>query len=115
MNSGRHKRNSESRIRPQSLVRIHPRAESIEVSQGRTVLSTDVNGFIPPDTRDGLFVHQTRMLSTYRWLCDGSEPMPVALSNVRQHSWLGYYIQAPPHVADKSQCKAPGSHANVYS
>ena len=108
MNSGRHKRNSESRIHQQSLVRLHPRAESIEVSQGRTVLSTNVNGFVLPNTRDGLFVHQTRMLSTYRWLCDGSEPMPVALSSVRQHSWLGYYIQAPPQVADKSQERGSG-------
>ena len=35
------------------------------------------------------------MLSCYRWMLDGKEPMAVVLSNVQQHSWLGYYVQAP--------------------
>ena len=39
------------------------------------------------------------MLSRYRWLIDGAEPHAVALSNVEQHSWLGYYIQVPPNIA----------------
>ena len=95
MSSGNHLPNSASRTQPRRLVRLHPREESFEVSQGRTVLSTGLTGFIRPDTTDGLFVHQTRMLSCYRWMFDGKEPMGVALSNVEQHSWLGYYIQAP--------------------
>jgi hypothetical protein len=53
-------------------VRLHPREESFEVSQGRTVLSTSLNGFVRTDTTDGLFVHQTRMLSCYRWMIDGT-------------------------------------------
>lgn len=31
-------------------------------------------------------------------LIDGRPPTPVALSNVEQHSWLGYYLAVPPGV-----------------
>ncbi|MBV9610781.1 MAG: amylo-alpha-1,6-glucosidase [Acidobacteria bacterium] len=93
-------------MRPRRLVRLHPREDSFEVSQGRTVLSTNLNGFIVPGTAAGLFVHQTRMLSCYRWLIDGKEPLAVALSNVEQHSWMGYYIQLP-HV-DELQDRGSG-------
>ena len=86
------------RTQPRKLVRLHPREESFEVSQSRTVLSTSLNGFIRKGTSDGLFVHQARMLSCYKWSIDGKEPVPVALSNVEQHSWMGYYVQAPPHL-----------------
>lgn len=95
MTTRNHLPNSDFRMQPRRLVRLHPREESFEVSQGRTVLSTGLNGFITPNTTHGLFVHQTRMLSCYRWTFEGKEPLAVALSNVEQHSWLGYYIQAP--------------------
>ncbi len=95
------------RSKPGRLVRLHPREDSFEVSQGRTVLSTDLNGFIRPGTADGLFVHQTRMLSCYRWNLDGKQPMPVALSNIEQHSWMGYYVQAP-HLQHEFQDRGSG-------
>lgn len=85
------------------LMRLHPREGSDEISQGRSVLVTDRHGFIQPDTSHGLFVHQTRMLSRYHWLLDGDEPLAVALSNVEQHSWLGYYIQAPKNLDAKNR------------
>ena len=66
------------------------------VSQGRTVLITDPDGFFDGGAERGLFVHQTRMLSRYRWLIEGERPQPVALSSVAQHSWLGYYACLPP-------------------
>ncbi|MBV9086255.1 MAG: amylo-alpha-1,6-glucosidase, partial [Acidobacteriaceae bacterium] len=103
---GNHVPDSATRMRPRRLVRLHPREDSFEVSQGRTVLSTNLNGFIVPGTAAGLFVHQTRMLSCYRWLIDGKEPLAVALSNVEQHSWMGYYIQLP-HV-DELQDRGSG-------
>ena len=93
-------------MQPRRLIRLHPREDSFEVSQGRCVLSTGLNGFIHSNTTDGFFVHQTRMLSCYHWRLDGKETMPVALSNVEQHSWLGYYVQAP-HL--KSSFKDRGS------
>jgi glycogen debranching enzyme len=78
------------------LVRIRPRPDVRVVSQGRTVLATEPDGFFDGGVERGLFVHQTRMLSRYRWLVDGEPPQPVALSNVAQHSWLGYYTCLPP-------------------
>lgn len=108
MASGNHVPSGVSRVEPRKLVRLHPREESFEVSQGRTVLSTSLNGFIRKGTSDGLFVHQTRMLSNYRWLIEGSEPMAVALSNVEQHSWMGYYIQAPPKLKQDFQDRGSG-------
>lgn len=37
------------------------------------------------------------MLSRYRYLLNGNEPQVVVLSNVEQHSWLGYYVSPPAH------------------
>lgn len=86
-------------VRPQDyLVRIRPRAETFYVSQGRAVLATDRDGFISGGADHGLFVHETRLLSRYRYLIDGGPPRAVALSNVEQHTWLGYYIALPPGV-----------------
>lgn len=44
------------------------------MSQGRTVLATDRDGFIMDGADRGLFVHQTRLLSRYR-----------------SHQWVYYY------------------------
>ncbi len=78
------------------LVRIRPRPDVRLVTQGRTVLTTDPDGFFDRGAERGLFVHQTRMLSRYRWRIDGEPPQPIALSNVAQHSWMGYYACLPP-------------------
>jgi glycogen debranching enzyme len=85
--------------RPHTLVRLRPRDETLYVSQSRTVLATGRDGFITDNPDQGLFVHETRLLSRYRYLIDGTPPQPVALSNVEQHSWLGYYIMLPPGAA----------------
>jgi glycogen debranching enzyme len=66
------------------------------VSQGRTVLATERDGFFDGGPNRGLFVHQTRLVSRYRYLIDGRPPRVVAASNVAQHSWLGYYVTFPP-------------------
>jgi glycogen debranching enzyme len=85
-----------------SLIRLQPRNEYLYVSRNRSVLVTDRNGFITPDSEMGFFVHQTRLLSLYRYLIDDEEWKSVALSNVRQHEWQGYYIQLPPELKGKS-------------
>src|SRR5688572_2442247 len=101
-------------MRPHSLVRLHTRPDTLYLSRNRTVLATSTDGFIEATTPHGLFVHETRMLSHYRLLIDGRSPKPSALSNVEQHSWLGYYLTAVPdassvadsgsgHVQDESQ------------
>ncbi|HJQ68628.1 MAG TPA: glycogen debranching N-terminal domain-containing protein [Blastocatellia bacterium] len=80
------------------LVRIRPRNDALYVSQGRTVLATDRDGFVAGGPEHGLFVHQTRLLSKYRYLIDGESMLPVVLSNYEQHNWLGYYITLPPGI-----------------
>ncbi|HYE15406.1 MAG TPA: glycogen debranching N-terminal domain-containing protein, partial [Pyrinomonadaceae bacterium] len=94
-------------VRPQDyLVRLRPRDDTLYVSQSRTVLATDRDGFISGGADHGLLVHQTRLLSRYRYLINGRQWRPVALSNVEQHTWLGYYIALPPGVEEE---RDPGS------
>ena len=81
-----------------SLTRLLPRFNTRYVSQSRTVLAVGLDGFVDEGGEHGLFVHETRLLSRYRWLIDGQPPRPVVLSNVEQHTWLGYYILLPPGV-----------------
>ena len=83
-----------------SRIRLRPRHAEVHISRGRTVLATDREGTITGKAaREGLFVYQTRVLSRYRWTIDGKQPHLSAQSAVEQHSWLGYYFQAP------SNCK----------
>jgi glycogen debranching enzyme len=84
-----------------SLIRLRVRPETIYVSKGRTVLATGRDGFLDDGYDHGLFVHQTRLLSRHRYLIDGHPPLPVSLSNVAQHSWLGYYIAPIPWASDR--------------
>jgi glycogen debranching enzyme len=79
-----------------SLVRLRPRPETLYVAQGRTVLATNREGSVQGEPDHGLFFHETRLLSRHRYTIDGEPLKAVALSNVLQHSWLGYYIRVPP-------------------
>ena len=79
-----------------SLARIEPRPKTIYCSQGRVVLATDLDGLIGTYPRHGLFAYETRVLSRYRYYVNGCEPQRVVVSNVEQHSWLGYYISPLP-------------------
>lgn len=78
------------------------------VSQGRTVLITERDGSITDGAEHGLFVHQTRLLSRYRYLIDGRAMLPVVLSNYEQHNWLGYYIMLPPGVTTREPDQGSG-------
>src|SRR5262245_30616063 len=80
------------------LVCIHPRRGTLYVSQSRAVLAANLDGTIEKDPRHGFFVHETRVLSLYRYLMNGHPPSPITLSNVEQHSWLGYYGVPAPGV-----------------
>lgn len=82
--------------RHRSLAKIIPRPKTIYCSQGRAVLATNLDGLIGDFPRHGLFVGETRLLSRYRYFVDGTVPQTVAVSNVEQHSWLGYYISPAP-------------------
>ncbi|PYS41950.1 MAG: amylo-alpha-1,6-glucosidase [Acidobacteria bacterium] len=85
------------------LIRLRPRSDSFYLSKNRTVLATDLHGMVGSFAESGLFVYQTRMLSSYRYFIDGQPPRPLALSNVHQNTWMGYYIVAPPGVDPDSR------------
>jgi len=79
-----------------NLVRLQIRADTVFVSQGDTVLATTRDGFIEGGEEQGLFVHETRMLSRYRCFMGNRRPYVAAQSNVSQDRWLGYYIIPAP-------------------
>jgi len=96
-----------------SLVRLRVRPDTTYVSSGRTVLATDLDGFLRGGADHGLFVHETRLLSRYRWKIADADLYPVTLSNVTQRSWLGYYIfQAP--LPSEPDYDAPTASGSVY-
>jgi glycogen debranching enzyme len=89
----------------QSLIRLRARADTLHVSSGRTVLAMDQDGFLSGSADRGLFVHETRLLSRYRYSIEGAVLYPVSLSNVSQRAWLGYYI-APAQMLSDSEAPA---------
>ena len=78
------------------MVRLRSRLGTVYVSSGRTVLATASDGFLHGRPDQSLFVHETWLLSRYRYIIEGVEVVPVSLSNVTQRSWLGYYIAQAP-------------------
>lgn len=78
------------------LIRLRPRSDSDYVSHNRTVLATGLDGWVHDDPDQGLYVHQTRMLCAYKYRLNDVDWIPVALSKLEQHTWMGYYIQAAP-------------------
>src|SRR5262245_8729311 len=99
------RRNGSSRASPDAdLVRLRPRDDTLHASRGRTVLAMARDGFLDGAGERGLIVHETRLLSRYHLRVAGQLPSPLALSNVEQHRWLGYYVlrppEAPPSPAD---------------
>jgi len=62
------------------------------------VLATAHDGLIGEHPDHGLFVHETRMLSRWRYSIDGEQPSPNAFSAVRQNHWAGYFVIAAPGV-----------------
>lgn len=65
------------------------------MSRGRTALVARSTGVVLDNPHHGLFVYQTRVLGKYRWLMNGKQPEFSCGSNIEQHSWMGYFIQAP--------------------
>src|SRR5712675_956259 len=78
------------------LIRLRPRPKTLHISQGRSVFEADVDGLIPGNSGYGFYVHETRLLAKYTYLIDNTAPQPIAVSNVRQYSSLGYYAMFPP-------------------
>src|SRR6267378_5239895 len=79
-----------------SLIRLRPRPKTLHLSQGRSVFEADEDGLIPEGSGYGFYVHETRLLSKYIYLINNAPLQPIVISNVRQHSFLGYYAMFPP-------------------
>jgi glycogen debranching enzyme len=94
--------------RSQQLVQLRPRHDVIYVSRNRTVLATGLDGCIDGGAERGLFFHQTRLVSRYAYFINGKAPLPLALSNVEQHSWLGYYITLSPNAGEQGEWEILG-------
>src|SRR5947207_2972437 len=75
-----------------SLIRLRPNLWTRYLSSGRTVLAAGDDGVVGDHHDQGLFVYETRLLSRYRYLIDGAAPHAVSVSNVSQHTWLGYFL-----------------------
>src|SRR5438552_10739622 len=70
-------------------------------------------GLWPLKSVDGLFVSRTRLLSVYRYLVDGKPPKANVVGNVKQHSWLGYYIELPPHWVGNGKDQGSGQMEEI--
>jgi glycogen debranching enzyme len=81
------------------------------VSQNRTVLATRRDGFIDGEPDHGFFVRSTRLLSRYEYRLNGKAMQPSGLSNVEQHTWLGYYVAPAPDIVDDYVTQGPGGAA----
>jgi glycogen debranching enzyme len=92
----------------QHLVRLRTRAETLYTSQNRTVLATRRDGFIDAEPDHGFFVRSTRLLSRYEYRLNGKPLFPNGLSNVEQHTWLGYYVAPAPDAVDDFGTQGPG-------
>jgi glycogen debranching enzyme len=93
---------------PHHLVRMRTRADTLYVSQNRSVLATRRDGFISAEPDHGFFVRSTRLLSRYEYRLNGRPLAPNGLSNVEQHTWLGYYIAPAPDAIDDYGTQGPG-------
>lgn len=78
-----------------SLIQLQPRGTSEYISQDRSVMWTDREGWAVDNPHHGLWIFQARALSRYRWLINGKPPHFSAFSQLTSNSSLGYYIAAP--------------------
>jgi glycogen debranching enzyme len=100
---------------PYHLVRLRTRDDTLHVSRNRTVFATRRDGFVNAEPDHGFFVQGTRLLSRYEYLINGRAPLPNALSNVEQHSWLGYYVLPAPDAVDNYVLQGPGGAAAQHT
>ncbi|HEX6083714.1 MAG TPA: glycogen debranching N-terminal domain-containing protein [Thermoanaerobaculia bacterium] len=81
-----------------TLVRIRPRPQTVHIARGRGVLATAPDGLIDDHPDRGFFVHETRLLSRWRYFIDDAQPSTNASSAVTQNQWLAYFVSPAPGV-----------------
>src|SRR5687767_13127154 len=83
---------------PSLLIRIRPRPATIHIAQNQSVFEAAADGSVPGVGAYGFYVREARVLSLQQYRVNGKPLQPIALSNVRQHTWMGYYAMVPPGV-----------------
>lgn len=68
-------------VNGRGLIRLRPRPDRVYLSNGRTVLATEADGFIGGKANRGLYVYETRLISRYRYGIAGAPLYPVLSSN----------------------------------
>jgi len=92
---------TEQRLVKGNLIGLRPRVDTVQTSRGRTSLVAHHDGVVRKDhSMEGLYVHDTRVLGSYRWLLDGSEPEFSCGSNIDQHTWMAYFIATPANCEE---------------
>ncbi len=96
------------RIAAPALIRVRPRPFTTHISRGRSVIATHLDGRFDDGPDHGFFVHQTRLLSRWRYWIDGQEPSANAFSAIRQNHWAGYFVIAAPGVTQPPRDEGSG-------
>ncbi len=89
------------------LIHLDTRPHTLIASQSRTVFISNRDGWISDPNEHGVFIHETQVLSQYRW-----KVLPaiytVEASNVQQNSTLVYCIARPRHTLKDYSGSVPG-------
>jgi glycogen debranching enzyme len=81
------------------LISLRPREGSCHISSSTTILASACDGLVRENTTDGLFVHQTRLISKLAYLIDNTPFTGAGAGSQRLDSWLGYYIARSPQIS----------------
>lgn len=91
-----------------NLIELRARPEARYIWQGHTVLVTAHDGIVHGQEIEGLYYHNTRLLSRWQHLINAKGLQYVASTPVDPYSMLGYYLapgileQVPPFDAQES-------------
>lgn len=76
-------------------IRLRPSGDRLHLYRNHLVLSTGLDGFVRAGEQ-GLFAHEARVISEFRYLINGHEARAVGVSAVSATQSLGYYVSVPP-------------------
>ncbi|MGI8550937.1 MAG: amylo-alpha-1,6-glucosidase [Dehalococcoidia bacterium] len=74
------------------ITELRVRPEALHTYQGHTLLVSGQDGVVRGSGNEGLYQHNTRLLSCWRHWINGQEPQYVAASCVDAYSMLAYYL-----------------------
>lgn len=92
---------------PPDLIHLDTRPHTLIASQSRTVIISNRDGWLTDGHEHGVFIHETQVLSRYRWKVLPSI-YTVEASNVQQNSTLVYCIARPRRTLKDYSGSVPG-------